>query len=75
MSELNPKRYKDFQGILAKKHKCLFRNIYLLTFKNGRKKVRVYGGDFEKDKEYTIGYIGYTLINIRPGKFEMNTER
>lgn len=75
MTKLNLKHYKDFQGVLVKKRKCLFRDFYLLTFKNGWKRVRVYGGDFEKDKWYTIGHIGYTLINIRPGKGEMNAER
>ena len=69
------KYYKDFQGILTKKRKCLMNDCYLLTFKNGWKTVRVYGGDLETDKWYTIGHIGYKLINIRPGKCEMNTER
>ncbi|MBQ8541081.1 MAG: hypothetical protein IJ435_06370 [Clostridia bacterium] len=75
MPKLNPKQYKDFQGILVKKRKCPLRDCYLLTFKNGLRRVRVYGGNFELDKWYTIGYVGYTLVNIRPGKCEINTER
>ncbi len=70
-----PKYYKDFQGVLTKKQKCLLRDCYFLTFKNGWRRVRVYGGDFELNKWYTIGYVGYTLVNIRPGKCRMNTER
>lgn len=75
MPKLNPKHYKDFQGVLVKKHKCLLRDSYLLTFKNGWRRVRVFGGDFELDKWYTIGHSGYTLVNIRPGKCKINTER
>ncbi len=73
--KLDVKYYRDFQGILVKKKKVVLRDCYLLTFKNGWRRVRVYGGDFEIDKWYTIGHIGYTLINICPGKCDLDSER
>ncbi len=73
--KLDVKYYRDFQGILVKKKKVVLRDCYLLTFKNGWRRVRVYGGDFEMDKWYTIGHIGYTLINICPGKCDLDSER
>lgn len=73
--KLDIKYYRDFQGILVRKQKVILRDCYLLTFKNGWRRVRVYGGDLEMNKWYTIGHIGYQLINISPGKCKMNTER
>ncbi|MBQ6795334.1 MAG: DUF2809 domain-containing protein [Clostridia bacterium] len=73
--KLDVKYYRDFQGILVRKQKVALRDCYLLTFKNGWRRVKVYGGDFEIDKWYTIGHIGYTLINICPGKCDLDSER
>lgn len=73
--KLDPKYYKDFQGVLVRKQKVPFKACYLLTFKNGCRIVKVYGGDLEKDKWYTIGHVGYTLINICPGRCGLDSER
>lgn len=71
LSKLDLSKYKEIRGTVAQKKHSLFGKYYLFI-SDGNQTVPIVVGKaaylaFSLDAPLTVGYIGQTAVNLRPG--------